>query len=176
MEQFLSLINLYSEYLIAAILLLFFMALISFFTVVRSLNKAKKQYQTVLKGMSNKNLEEIILGNAQKIEYLEEYMKESDLRLSRLSENLNLCVKNVAVKRYNAFEGVGGEQSFSIALLDDIGNGVILTGIHGRDDARTYAKPVGEGRSKYNLSEEEKLVLSIALNKGLKNKADISNI
>jgi len=169
LEQVISTVNSYSEYITITVLVLFLVALISFFKVIRSLNKAKKQYQAVIKGMSNRNLEEIILSNAQKIECLEEYMKENDSRLSFISENLNLCLKNVVTKRYNAFEGVGGEQSFSIAMLDNLGNGIIISSIHGRDDARTYAKPIVDGRSKYNLSEEEKLVLSIALNKGMKN-------
>jgi hypothetical protein len=50
-------------------------------------------------------------------------------------------------------------------MLDDNGNGIILSSIHGRDDARTYAKTVINGKSTYNLSEEEKRVLSNALNK-----------
>jgi hypothetical protein len=61
----------------------------------------------------------------------------------------------VALLRYDAFEDVGGRLSFSCALLDDHGSGVVLTSINGRHETRVYAKPIHEGRSDYNLSAEE---------------------
>ena len=57
--------------------------------------------------------------------------------------------------RYDAFEDVGGRLSFSCALLDEHGNGVVLTSINGRQETRVYAKPVTAGTSSYNLSSEE---------------------
>ena len=54
-------------------------------------------------------------------------------------------VRNVALLRYDAFEDVGGRLSFSCALLDDQGNGVVLTSINGRQETRVYAKPVTQG-------------------------------
>src|SRR5690349_21563090 len=50
------------------------------------------------------------------------------------------ALKNLAVVRYDAFEGTGGQLSWSLALLDDHGDGAVLTSIHGRTEARTYAK------------------------------------
>lgn len=57
--------------------------------------------------------------------------------------------------RYNAFEKTGSDLSFSLALLDDSADGLVLTGIFGREDTRVYAKPVLKGQSRYTLSEEE---------------------
>jgi hypothetical protein len=65
------------------------------------------------------------------------------------------AVRNVGLVRYDAFEDVGGRLSFSCALLDDRGTGVVMTSINGRHDTRVYAKPVSEGHSPYSLSIEE---------------------
>jgi hypothetical protein len=67
--------------------------------------------------------------------------------------------------RYRAFENVGSDLSFSISLLDNNNDGFIITGIYGRNDSTTYAKPIDKGLSRYDLSEEEKEVLEKAINK-----------
>ena len=69
----------------------------------------------------------------------------------------------MALLRYDAFEDVGGRLSFSCALLDDQGNGVVLTSINGRQETRVYAKPVNLGTSSHNLSLEEEESIRRAL-------------
>ncbi len=64
-------------------------------------------------------------------------------------------LRHLAVVRYDAFGDMGGHLSWSLALLDDAGNGVVLTSIHGRSDARTYAKSVASWRCEQQLSPEE---------------------
>ena len=65
--------------------------------------------------------------------------------------------------RYDAFEDVGGRLSFSCALLDEHGTGVVLTSINGRQETRVYAKPVTAGQSTYNLSAEEEEAIRQAM-------------
>jgi hypothetical protein len=72
-------------------------------------------------------------------------------------------VRNVGLVRYDAFEDVGGRLSFSCALLDDKGNGVVVTSINGRQDTRVYAKPVMARKSGYNLSVEEEEAIRQAM-------------
>jgi len=62
---------------------------------------------------------------------------------------------NVAVVRYNAFPDIGGQMSFSAALLDEVGDGLVLTVINGRNESRTYAKDIREGTSVHRLSDDE---------------------
>ena len=69
------------------------------------------------------------------------------------------CVQKVKLMRYNAFADTGSDLSYSLSLLDENNNGVVLSSIYGREDNRTYAKPIENGKSTYNLSEEEKKVL-----------------
>lgn len=69
---------------------------------------------------------------------------------------LSRTVSRVAVVRYDAFDDMGGRLSFSAALLDDHGDGLVLTSINGRTETRTYAKQVVGLTSEHNLSEEER--------------------
>jgi hypothetical protein len=65
------------------------------------------------------------------------------------------ALRHLALVRYDAFGDVGGRLSWSAALLDDHGNGVVLTSIHGRNDARTYAKSITAFDCDQALSPEE---------------------
>lgn len=65
------------------------------------------------------------------------------------------ALKNLAVVRYDAFGDMGGHLSWSVALLDDAGDGVTLTSIHGRSEARTYAKNIRQWTCDQQLSPEE---------------------
>ncbi|WGY01845.1 DUF4446 family protein [Nocardioides sp. QY071] len=65
------------------------------------------------------------------------------------------ALRHLAVVRYDAFDEMGGRLSWSLALLDDAGDGVVLTSIRGRNEARTYAKSVAGWSSDQELSPEE---------------------
>ncbi len=72
------------------------------------------------------------------------------------------ALRHLSVVRYDAFGDMGGHLSWSLALLDDAGNGVVLTSIHGRSDARTYAKGVAEWSCDQQLSPEEEEAIKFA--------------
>ncbi len=72
------------------------------------------------------------------------------------------ALKHLAVVRYDAFGDMGGHLSWSLAVLDDSGNGVVLTSIHGRSEARTYAKSIADWRSEQQLSPEEEEAITHA--------------
>jgi hypothetical protein len=65
------------------------------------------------------------------------------------------ALKNLAVVRYDAFDDTGGHLSWSLALLDDRGDGAVLTSIHGRNEARAYAKSISGWSCEQQLSPEE---------------------
>ena len=105
----------------------------------------------------------VLEGQAEKIERLEQAVRtlnETDKQQQVLIEG---SVRHVALLRYDAFEDVGGRLSFSCAMLDDHGTGVVLTSINGRQETRVYAKPITDGRSSYNLSSEEDEAIRQAL-------------
>jgi hypothetical protein len=72
------------------------------------------------------------------------------------------ALRHLAVVRYDAFGDMGGHLSWSLALLDDAGDGVVLTSIHGRSDARTYAKSVAGWTCEQQLSPEEEEAITHA--------------
>jgi hypothetical protein len=81
----------------------------------------------------------------------------------RLLELMRGYVKHVGLVRYDAFEDMGGHLSFSAAILNAEGDGVVITSINGRADTRCYAKPVKGGQSAHNLSGEEEQAIRYAL-------------
>jgi hypothetical protein len=85
-----------------------------------------------------------------------------------LRDMLKDSLSRVAVVRYDAFEDMGGALSFSAALLDELGDGVIVSAINGRTETRTYAKAVRGGTSEHHLSDEEALAIEQALTTGQK--------
>lgn len=101
---------------------------------------------------------------------LQEHLDEAralNAQVERVSESgsanataLRNCLQRVGVVRYDAFPDVGGQQSFSVALLDAEGNGLVLSSLHSRHDVRVYAKPVAAFASPITLSDEEREAIS----------------
>ena len=105
----------------------------------------------------------ILEGQARSIQGLENAIRSLNGTDRRQEELIEGAVRRVGLVRYDAFEDVGGRLSFSCALLDDHGHGVVVTSINGRQDTRVYAKPITEGMSPYNLSVEEEEAIKQAL-------------
>ena len=108
-------------------------------------------------------LQALLDGQSRKIAGLESAVRRLAAEERRQGVVLKGAVQHVGMVRYDAFEDVGGRLSFSCALLDDNGDGVVMTSINGRQDTRVYAKPVSSGRSSHNLSEEEDAAIRQAL-------------
>jgi hypothetical protein len=83
--------------------------------------------------------------------------------LARTRTELADALRHVSVVRYDAFGDMGGRLSFSAAMLDDGGDGLVLTAIHGRSETRSYMKGVKGGTSEASLSPEEQQAVSFAL-------------
>jgi hypothetical protein len=105
----------------------------------------------------------ILEGHAKSLQRLEAAVRALNSTDKGQQQLIEGAVRRVGLVRYDAFEDVGGRLSFSCALLDDHGNGVVVTSINGRQDTRVYAKPITGGRSPYNLSVEEEEAIRQAL-------------
>ncbi len=73
-------------------------------------------------------------------------------------------IQRVSMIRFNPFNETGGDNSFTLCLLDANSSGIVLTGLHTREKTRVYAKKIERGKSKYELSSEEKKAISEAVN------------
>ena len=160
-----SIINQYAPYIIlslAVITLLLFVIVIMLF---KKVDKVDSRYRKMMRGVNGNNLEEVVTNYMNNIDKASKRAKKDLDENKILQEQIVGCVQKVAIVRYKAFEDVGSDLSFSIAILDGEDNGIILTGIYGRQESTTYAKPIDRGISRYDLSEEEITVLNNAINK-----------
>ena len=83
-----------------------------------------------------------------------------------LRELQRAAVSRIGLVRYDAFPDMGGMLSFSAALLDERGDGVVISAINGRSETRAYGKPLVSGSSEHNLSDEEEAAVKAALDSG----------
>lgn len=111
----------------------------------------------------DETLRGVLEGHAGQIKRLENAVRTLNATDKRQQVGIEGGIRRVGLLRYDAFEDVGGRLSFSCALLDDHGTGVVLTSINGRQETRVYAKPVTVGNSSYNLSAEEQEAIGQAL-------------
>ena len=165
MSNILNIINEYSGLIVIGLAIITLLLLIITIVLLLSVNKVEKKYRKMMRGTNSRNLEEVINSNLDNIDVALNNSKESLERCEKIAEDLKSCVNKVAIMRYKAFEDVGSDLSFSIAILDSYNDGVIITGIYSRHDSTTYAKPIDKGISRYDLSEEELHVLNEAINK-----------
>ena len=88
--------------------------------------------------------------------------QELKSKLQQLQVQASIASQKISVVRFNPFGDTGGDQSFSLAVLDAQDSGYVITSIHGRQGTRVYIKPIDYGRSKYKLSAEEQQALKQA--------------
>ncbi len=113
-------------------------------------------------GKKAKDLEEKILLLEKNIENLESAKKETAAQLAGINQKLKKSVRSLEVLRFNPFPDQGGNQSFAVGMLDEEGNGLVLSSLYARDRMSVFCKPVKSGKSEYELTAEEREVLSKA--------------
>lgn len=129
----------------------------------RSEAQLRRRLRRVLPEGESSGIDEILDRQLKRVDSLTERIDALN-KLHHELENLSQrTIQKVAVIRYNPFSDTGGDQSFAIALLDSLGNGVVLSSLHSRTDTRVFAKAVQNGRSKYQLSDEEQDAIKKAL-------------
>lgn len=128
------------------------------------LRKIRTDLTVFFGGKEAKNLDTVLLDQLKEVEALDQEIQE----LFGISNQLReLCLKSLHktnVVRFNPFKEVGGNQSFSVVLLDGKNSGVVISSLHTREGTRVYAKPVALGEANgFPLTEEEKLAISQAI-------------
>jgi len=145
--------------LVAAVLLLgVWVALLQ-----RSEARLRRRLRRVLPEGESGGIDEILDRQLKQLGGLGERVDALNKLHHELDALSQRTIQKVAVIRYNPFSDTGGDQSFAIALLDSLGNGVVLSSLHSRTDTRVFAKPVQSGRSKFQLSDEEQDAIKKAL-------------
>ena len=136
----------------------FFLILILFimnFSSRSKIKKLKKKYYKFMNGLSGASLEEVLNDCIDKTNVVTAKNKEIEYQLNTIERSMYYCIQKVGVIRYNAFDNVGSDLSYSIAMLDNNDDGLVISSLYSRDSSSTYAKPITHGKSKYALSAEE---------------------
>lgn len=153
-----------NEYFGVIILGINIIMIIIFVMSIVMLNKSKKMYKELIKKLSkSNNIEEMLQNYMEKVQIVDEQNKKIKLHCDNLDKEISKCIKKVGIVRYSAFKDMGSDLSFTLALLDEKNDGVVLNGIYSVENSNIYAKPIENGKSKYTISEEEKRAIDIAM-------------
>lgn len=135
-----------------------------FWNILLELRLAKERRRTTFffKSEKAKDLEEVIFKILKVQEETRKEIREILERLERLDKIALHSIQKVGMVRFNPFGDIGGDQSFSLAVLDGQDNGIVISSYHSKERTRTYAKPIENGKSKYPLSEEEEKAIKEA--------------
>jgi len=154
------------DYILYVSLALAFMSIVFIFILNYRLSKMIKKYKFFMQSLGDKDVEHLMTYYLNELEKLKDEVHDNmNERIKEIEENLPYCVQNVGIVHYNAFENVGNEMSFSIAMLNEKYDGFIFTGIYSREHSYVYTKEIKRGKPQKELSKEEVEALYKAMNK-----------
>lgn len=145
--------------LLAMILLLFIVVII---LMVR-MSKLNKRLSRFMKGKDAQSLEKEIVGLYEDNKFLKNMVDSNKKDIRQLYKQLAKAFQKVGIVKYDAYQQMGGLLSFSLALLDEDNNGLILNSVHSTEGCYTYTKEVRRGECSIELSNEEKVALEQAM-------------
>lgn len=121
----------------------------------------ERRISKLLSGKSGSSLEDTINENASAIQTLFHFRDEVVDELAKVDARMKKKLHGAKTKRFNPFAGTGtgGNQSFATALLDESGDGVVISTLYSREKMSIFAKPIKNRTSEFDLTEEEKEVL-----------------
>ncbi len=136
----------------------FIFALIALIVALRVSRRSKK----ILKDGAGRDITEAIINYYKKCTEIMDDYKQAEERLLRLERENRACAKKIGAIRYNAFGGNNSNLSFAAAILDENDNGFVLNGVYARQQTATYLKPIQNGQSIFELSDEEREAIRTA--------------
>lgn len=130
-----------------------------------NLNYMKKRYKKMMTGVDGANLERMMIGCIDNTKAVADENAKLWEENKAIKELLSKALTKVAIVRFRAFEDMGSDLSYAVAMLDSHNNGVVLSSIFAREDSRSYAKPIVNGTSTYPMTSEEEDALRQAMAK-----------
>ena len=122
-----------------------------------------REAQRLLLGGGRRDLVDFSVSLQGRVDDLHRAVDEVAAGLARVDRRIDGTITNMSIVRYDAYEDTGGHQSASLALLDAVRTGLIVTAIQGRDYARIYMKELDRGRASTALSPEEQEAVERAM-------------
>ncbi len=145
---------------IAGVLLIFMIILI---VLIAKYNKLKKRYDRFMKGKNAASLEENVHGVFEDMKLLKTYEDKNKKDIRILYKNMERTFQKLGIVKYDAFNHMGGQLSFSLALLDENNDGFIINSVHSSEGCYSYTKEIKGGTSGISLGKEEQQALNIAM-------------
>jgi Protein of unknown function (DUF4446) len=148
--------------IIAGVLLAVIAAVLALVALTRT-RRMRRDYQILQGRDGEESFVEAVARKTAEVDAMRTELAQHAGLLQRTRQELADAIRHVSVVRYDAFGDMGGRLSFSAALLDDGGDGIVLTSIHARTETRTYIKGVQNSQSDYTLSPEEQQAVTSAM-------------
>lgn len=147
------------EIILMTLVILVCLLLIGWVALALRLRRVGRQINALNRGIDGQNLFEVLTTHLDTVDATVRRMDALEQAVGVLQAQVPGCLQSFHMVRYNAFEDVGGEQSFAIALLNGKGDGVLLTSVCSRQEVRIYSKSIQNGQASHPLSHEEERVL-----------------
>lgn len=145
---------------IAAVLLIILIMLI---VLTVKYTKVKKRYDKFMRGKNAASLEDDMNGVFEDMKLLKNNVDKNRKDIRSLYKNMGKTFQKLGIVKYDAFKQMGGQLSFSLALLDENDNGFILNSVHSSEGCYSYTKEVKNGTCSISLGEEEQQALDMAM-------------
>ena len=153
------------SYMVGILLVLVVIMYLIIINLFYNLNYMKKRYKKMLTGVDGANLERMMIGCIDSTKSVADENAKLWEENKAIKELLSQAMTKVAIVRFRAFEDMGSDLSYAVAMLDSHNNGVVMSSIFAREDSRSYAKPIVNGQSTYAMTAEEQEALQQAMAK-----------
>lgn len=134
----------------------------------RRVSSAERRFSGLTRGESGRSLEDVLNTHLDRVEAMGREVDEVAARTALTEAAQRRSFQRIGLVRFNPFEDTGGNQSFALALLDQAGDGFVVSSLHARAGTRVYGKAISKGTSESNLSAEESEAVRLALAMGVR--------
>jgi len=153
----------YLPIVVAVLLLLFLIVLILLIVQMNKTTKLKKRLDKFVLGKDGNSLEQDIISLYEDNKFLKNSTEKNRSDIKSLFKNMEGTFQKMGLIKYDAFNQMGGQLSFCLALLDENNNGFIINSVHSTEGCYSYTKEIKNGESSIDLGKEEKEALSMAM-------------
>lgn len=150
-------------YILLGIVAVLLILLVILIVLIVKYNKIKKRYDKFMRGKNASSLEDDMHGVFEDMKLLKNNVDRNKKDIRILYKNMERTFQKLGIVKYDAFNQMGGQLSFSLALLDENNDGFIINSVHSSEGCYSYTKEIKNGTSSISLGEEEQQALDIAM-------------
>jgi len=150
-------------YIFIGIIVLFLLLIVLIIVQNVKIKKLEKRISNFMKGKEALSLEDEIVGLFEDNKFIKNETEKNKKEIDALYKKVSYCFQKMGIVKYDAFNQMGGQLSFSLCLLDEKNNGFLMNSVHSAEGCYSYTKEIIGGKSKLELGEEEKQALEEAL-------------